>query len=36
MHVLQTLQPGAQGVTAPVKSSTVRSGQWLGGGDGVS
>ena len=36
MHVVHTLPPGAHGATAPVKSSTVRTGQTLPGDDGVS
>jgi hypothetical protein len=35
MHAVQTSPPGAQGTTAPVKSTTVRSGQLLGGGGGA-
>ena len=36
MQVVHTSLPGAHGVTAPVKSSTVRSGQELGGGGAAS
>ena len=35
-HVLHTLLPGAHGVTAPVKSTTLRKGHELGGDDGVT
>ena len=35
-HVVHTLPPGAHGVTAPVKSTTLRNGHELGGEDGVT